>query len=198
MQGNLACYIYPIPDSNKFNDIYLPFRLLIDGCDTINGKKLMSSQNGKLMVTNLESGNYEFTLLMSGTSYSFPVELTKDNSGFCKKLNYHRMRLDMYIAKSMGNGKVKEIFNNLEIFMIYGGIRQKVTIAGYNDLREIGENAVHLYRSKEGKDSINMCYPTEQSDTALIEFIYSGDLPVKNKKIKLPVDSSTDVYTVRF
>ncbi len=198
MCGDITYFIYPIPDSSVFNEVYLPFRLLIDGYATLNGKKIMSSKTGKLMVKGLESGSYEFTILISGTSYSFFADISKDNSGFCKKIKYHRMKINMFIENTQGNGKYKEVMNNMDIHFTCNGIRNKVQVAGYENLEEIGENAVHIYRAKDGKDAINLCFPSELTDTAILEFNYHGELPLKTKKIKLIVDSSTDEYDVRF
>ncbi len=170
------------------------FKVLINGCSSHNGKPLIGKRNQSLRLNDLEADTYDFEIFINGTKHSFTVDIDDSKNGFCQKIPYIKNVIELKIIGKNEYIVMKELEDQKFSAILHSeGEQKKLNIFhdGHFDIKEGADNLLWSRR----KFFFN--YPEESSPPS-IEFIYSGDIEVKDKKIMLQFNDEKNKFNVKF
>ena len=99
--GNLLYSVFPVRGEID-KPLKTAYRLLINGCESLNGMELLSTSGSPIRLSALDKESYEMTLIINGVPYNWNADLTNISNGIMKKIKYKRFRIVVNIGNLKG------------------------------------------------------------------------------------------------
>ena len=192
MNGKFRCFIKIM--KSKLPMTSFPWMIKINGYNRFNGMQLAYVGEKKVFINKLEPGSYDFTVLTSGSEYTFPYEINAETSGSTINLSIKRI----FIKFSLGDSKKylsnEELSKTIRIFITSGDKRNQIFFKFQKHENKSPGYQVGIRERNE----IGISIPAEIELPLLVELYYDGDTVTSTKHIKIrPVDNQI-FYEVKF
>ncbi|MCK5683625.1 FecR domain-containing protein [bacterium] len=194
MNGNLRCFIKVSKNNPTMDVTSYPWLLKVNGYNKFNGKQLSYSGQQKAFINKLEPGYYDFSLIISGSEYTFPYDINPKTSGSTIKLFIERFLIKFSVGDMEKYLTNDELSKFIRIFVSNGDIRNQIYFKFQNTENKSSGYQVSIRECNQ----IGIGFPVEKEMPSLIELFYTGDAVTSRKHIKIIPIKNKYLYDVKF